>query len=75
MKHTIKIFILYFITFFILFIGSQYLLDYLFPEMEHLYKLIISGVFTILLCPRLSKTEDGTRTQLKSIFRKEPLIK
>ena len=41
MKHTLKIFIIYFIAFFTLFIGSQYLLENLFPKLDHLYKLII----------------------------------
>jgi len=77
MKHTLKIFVLYFIAFFTLFVGSQYLLENLFPELDHLYKLLIAGLFTIILCPRLNKvqTENGSRTQLKWLFRKEPLIK
>ncbi|QYA27014.1 hypothetical protein G3I01_16435 [Gramella sp. MT6] len=77
MNHTLKLFLIYFFAFFILFAGSQYILDLIFPEMDHLYKLIGSGVFTIILCPRLQKvkTEDGTRLQLKWLFKKEPLIK
>ncbi len=67
MNHTLKLFIIYFIAFFTLFAGSQYIVDLIFPELDHLYKLIISGIFTIILCPRLNKveTKDGTRLQLK----------
>ena len=77
MNHKIKLFIIYFVSFFALFIGSQSLLAYFFPELDHLYKLLIAAVFTIIFCPRVQKvqTKNGIRYQLKWLFRKEPLIK
>lgn len=77
MKHNLKIFIIYFIIFFSLFEINKYLFGYLFPGAEQFLKIAIPGIVTVIICPIINrvKTAKGTRTQLKWLFRKEPLIK
>lgn len=77
MSHKIKVFLIYFFSFIIIFTVSRYLISFIFPEIEHLYLMIIAAVITVILSPRLDKvqTENGTRFQLKWIFLKEPILK
>lgn len=77
MKRIILLYTIYFTTFFTLFIGGQTAIERFFPELDHLYALLIAGALTILLTPTVRKTdvEQGSRYQLKWLFRKEPLMK
>ena len=74
MKHNVKVFLIYFISFIIIFSISRYLIGLLLPGIEHLYLMIAAAVITLILSPRLDKDQNG-RYILKSVFKKEPLIK
>lgn len=74
MSHKLKVFIIYFFSFIIIFTISRYLISLLLPGLEHLYLMIAAAVITVILSPRLDRDING-RYVLKSIFRKEPLIK
>ncbi|WP_035716368.1 hypothetical protein [Christiangramia echinicola] len=74
MNHKIKVFLIYFLSFIIIFTLSRYLISLLIPNMDHLYLMIISIVITTVISPRLDKDQNG-KYVLKSVFRKEPIIK
>ncbi|MCH4824339.1 hypothetical protein ML462_14285 [Gramella lutea] len=74
MSHKVKVFLIYFFSFIIIFSVFRYLLELIFPQMEHLYLMITAAVITVVLSPRLDKDQNG-RYILKSIFSKKPLIK
>ena len=74
MSRKVKIFLIYFVSFIIIFTLSRYLISLVFPQMEHLYLMIMAAVITVVISPRLDKDQNGRYT-LKSIFRKGPLIK
>ena len=74
MKHNVKVFLIYFISFIAIFSLSRYLLELLLPDFRHLYLMIAAAIITLILSPRLDKEESG-RYILKWIFKKGPLIK
>ncbi|TRO66882.1 hypothetical protein [Christiangramia sabulilitoris] len=74
MKHNIKVFLIYFISFITIFSIFRYLISYIFPELRHLYMMISAAVITLVLSPRLDKDQNG-RYILRSLFLKKPLIK
>ncbi len=74
MKHKAKVFFIYFISFIVIFTICRYLIGLILPGIEHLYLMIAAAVLTLVLSPRLDKDQNG-RYILKSIFKKEPLIK
>ena len=74
MNHKIKVFLIYFISFIIIFTLSRYLISLLIPNLDHLYLMIASAIITVILSPRLDRDKDG-KYVLKSVFRKEPIIK
>ncbi|GAA4325316.1 hypothetical protein GCM10023115_40690 [Pontixanthobacter gangjinensis] len=74
MKHNVKVFLIYFISFITIFSLSRYLIGLLLPGLQHLYLMIAAAVITLVLSPRLDKDQNG-RYILKSVFKKEPLIK
>ena len=74
MNHKVKVFLIYFLSFIIIFTVSRYLISLLIPDLDHLYLMIASAIITVVLSPRLDKDENG-RYVLKSVFRKEPLLK
>ena len=74
MKHNVKVFLIYFISFITIFTICRYLIGLILPGIEHLYLMIAAAVITVVLSPRLDKDKNG-RYILKSVFRKEPLIK
>ncbi|SDR95096.1 hypothetical protein [Gramella sp. MAR_2010_147] len=74
MSHKVKIFLIYFVSFIVIFTIVRYLIGLIIPQMEHLYLMITAAIITVVLSPRLDKDQNG-RYVLKSVFRKEPLIK
>ncbi|HKJ47623.1 MAG TPA: hypothetical protein VJ973_00955 [Christiangramia sp.] len=74
MSHKVKVFLIYFFSFIIIFTVSRYLIGLLIPGIDHLYLMIGAAIITVILSPRLDKDQNG-RYVLKSVFRKEPLIK
>lgn len=74
MNHKIKVFLIYFLSFIIIFTVSRYLISLLIPNLEHLYLMIAAAIITVVISPRLDRDANG-RYVLKSVFRKEPLLK
>ncbi|MCP9200914.1 hypothetical protein MKO06_13425 [Gramella sp. GC03-9] len=77
MKHNAKVFLIYFISFIVIFSIFRFLIGYLFPDLEHIYLLISTAIITVILSPKLDRAKDGdgTRYQLRWIFKKEPIMK
>jgi len=76
-NQTVKVFLIYFVSFIFIFTIFRFLIGYILPNMEGIYLVIIAAVFTVVFSPRLGKVQTGSgmRYQLKWIFKKEPIIK
>ena len=74
MNNKVKVFLIYFFSFIIIFTVSRYIIGLLIPDIDHLYLMMASAIITVTISPRLDKDQNA-RYVLKSVFRKEPLIK
>ena len=73
MNKKTKIKIIWYLSFFVVFLTIWIILHFTFENLESAYKGLISGGISGLLSPRITdyETQSGKQTQLKWIFMKK----
>ncbi|AJR03372.1 hypothetical protein [Siansivirga zeaxanthinifaciens] len=75
MNKKTKVKIIWYLSFFVVFLIIWTILHYTFENLENAFKGLISAVISGLLSPRLTEyeTQSGKQMQLKWIFFKKPI--
>lgn len=74
MKKSTQYHLLCSLAFIAIFFLASFIVSLIFPELEYMYRAIISGIISVIFAPRVEKGENPCEKQIRWIFLKSPKV-